>query len=73
MKTFDSFCCVCKEPANAPRGNFNAKRVTLCKKKRCRRQRKSELQREQRRQKNLPGLLEKKKARSRCSRKGKKS
>lgn len=53
-QTLDSHCVVCKCPAAAPRGNFNAKRVTLCLSPECRRQRKSELQRERRRQLVLP-------------------
>lgn len=37
----------------APQGNFNAQRISLCNKRKCRRQRKTELQRAQRRQKML--------------------
>jgi hypothetical protein len=55
MKTpkYDSHCIVCKKPCFAPRGNFNTQRVSLCKDKKCRRQRKTELQREARKQKDL--------------------
>ena len=50
---YDSHCIVCKRPAMAPKGNLNAKRVTLCQRKECRHKRKIELQRERRRQKEL--------------------
>lgn len=50
---FNSNCCVCKKPAMAPKGNFNAQRVTLCKRAKCRRLRKTKLQKERRRQKEL--------------------
>jgi hypothetical protein len=48
---YDSICIVCKRPAKSPGGNFNANDVTLCKRARCQRQRKTELQRARRRQK----------------------
>lgn len=51
---YDSHCCVCKKPCMAPRGNFNVNRVSLCTDKVCRRTRKTELQREARKQKELP-------------------
>lgn len=50
---FDSHCIVCKKPAFAPRGDWNRNTVTLCKSKKCHRKRKSELQKERRRQKEL--------------------
>lgn len=50
---FDSHCVECKKPCMAPRGNFNANRVSLCKSPKCRRSRKSALQREARKQKEL--------------------
>jgi len=49
-KKYDRHCCVCAAPCAAPRGNFNAKKVSLCGKKKCRLQRRSELQRERRKQ-----------------------
>jgi len=50
---FDSHCIICKRPATAPAGNFNAKKVTLCFRKKCRHQRKMELQKERRKQKKI--------------------
>lgn len=55
---FDSHCVVCKKPADSPKGNYNAKRVTLCKSVKCRHQRKIELQRARRAQKELFGKNE---------------
>jgi hypothetical protein len=55
---FDSHCIVCKKPAHSPKGNFNAKRVTLCKSVKCRHLRKIELQRARRAQKELFGKTE---------------
>ena len=53
---YDSHCIVCKKPAHSPKGNFNAQRVTLCERKKCIRQRRTELQRERRKQQVLPLL-----------------
>lgn len=50
---FDSHCVVCKRPAFAPKGNFNATKVTLCDRPKCIRQRRAELQRERRKQREL--------------------
>lgn len=50
---YDSHCIECGKPCMAPRGNLNANRVSLCKSKKCRRIRKTILQRERRRQKEL--------------------
>ena len=47
---FNSFCVICKTPANAPAGFSNVNKVTLCRSKKCRRTRKTCLQRERRRQ-----------------------
>jgi hypothetical protein len=55
---FDSHCVVCKKPAHSPKGNYNAKRATLCKSVKCRHLRKIELQRARRAQKELFGKLE---------------
>lgn len=49
----DSHCIICKAPATAPRGNWNAHLVTLCGKKSCRRLRKTQLQKERRKQLDL--------------------
>lgn len=49
----NSHCIICKKPATAPRGNFNAKKPTLCRSVKCRHTRKMELQRDRRRQKEL--------------------
>jgi len=49
-KKFNSFCIICKTPANAPAGFSNVNKVTLCRSKKCRRFRKTCLQREHRRQ-----------------------
>jgi hypothetical protein len=49
-KKFDSFCVVCKKPAQSPAGFSNVNKVTLCRAKVCRRQRKTELQKARRRQ-----------------------
>jgi hypothetical protein len=49
----NSHCIVCKQPATAPRGNYNAKKPTLCFRKKCRHTRKIELQRARRAQKEL--------------------
>ena len=43
-------CCECGKPTQPPSGNWNAQRVVLCDSKKCRRLRKSALQRERRRQ-----------------------
>lgn len=53
IQQFDSHCIECKRPCKAPRGNFNAQRVSLCKRKKCRRDRKTALQREARKQLDL--------------------
>lgn len=53
QRPFDSHCVECKQPCFAPRGNFNAHRVSLCKSKVCRRARKTALQREARKQLDL--------------------
>jgi hypothetical protein len=50
----NSYCCVCSAPCRAPRGNWNATRVSLCPSKVCRRKRKSALQKERRKQGILP-------------------
>ena len=50
---FNSHCEVCKKPAMAPEGNFNAKKITLCRNPKCHRRRKTELQKERRRQQLL--------------------
>jgi hypothetical protein len=47
---YDSHCVVCQKPCRAPRSNFHAKSVSLCKKAKCRRIRKTQLQKERRRQ-----------------------
>jgi hypothetical protein len=52
-KPFNSHCIICKQPCYAPKGNWNINLVSLCKKAKCRRQRKTELQREARRQREL--------------------
>jgi hypothetical protein len=52
-KPFNSHCAICKEPCHAPKGNWNINRVSLCHRTKCRRQRKTELQREARRQREL--------------------
>jgi hypothetical protein len=56
-KPFDSQCIVCKQPCYAPKGNWNINLVTLCKKAKCRRQRKTELQREARRQREFEQVV----------------
>jgi hypothetical protein len=50
----NSHCCECGRPCRAPRGNWNAKSVSLCSSVVCRRKRKSALQKERRKQKTLP-------------------
>ena len=50
---YNSHCEVCKRPCVAPRGNFNAQRISLCQRPECRRRRKTELQKERRRQQEL--------------------
>jgi hypothetical protein len=50
---FDSHCIICKRPCFAPKGNWNAKKVTLCASPKCFRQRKTELQKERRKQKKI--------------------
>jgi hypothetical protein len=50
-ETNNSHCVVCKKPCCAPRGNWNANSVSLCKSKKCRTQRRTELQRKRRKQK----------------------
>jgi hypothetical protein len=50
----NSFCCECGKACRAPRGNWNAQRVSLCSSKVCRRKRKSALQKERRKQTVLP-------------------
>ena len=55
---YDSHCVVCKKPAHSPKGNYNARRVTLCNSVKCRHQRKIELQRARRAQKELFGKTE---------------
>lgn len=52
-RKFDSHCVECGKPCMAPRGNFNASRVSLCKSPRCRRMRKTKLQKDRRRQQIL--------------------
>jgi hypothetical protein len=47
---YNSHCVVCKNPCRAPRSNFHANSVSLCKKAKCRRIRKTQLQKERRRQ-----------------------
>ena len=49
-RKYDSHCIVCKTPCFAPKGNFNAKRVTICGKKKCRNKRRAECQRNRRSQ-----------------------
>jgi hypothetical protein len=46
----NSFCIVCKKPARSPAGFSNVNKVTLCRSKKCRRFRKTVLQRNRRRQ-----------------------
>jgi hypothetical protein len=48
---YDSICVICQRPAKSPGGNYNANDVTLCKRAKCQRQRKTDLQRARRRQK----------------------
>jgi hypothetical protein len=48
---YDSICVICQRPARSPGGNYNANDVTLCKRAKCQRQRKTDLQRARRRQK----------------------
>jgi hypothetical protein len=50
---FDSHCIICKRPCFAPKGNYNAKSVTLCPSKECRTQRRTELQKKRREQKKM--------------------
>ncbi len=50
---YDSHCVVCKKPCRAPRGNFHANSVSICKRKKCQITRKTELQKERRRQRIL--------------------
>lgn len=49
-------CCECGKPTRAPKGNWNARKVVLCKSQTCRRKRKTALQKERRRQKELDSL-----------------
>jgi hypothetical protein len=74
-KKYNSHCIICKKPAHAPKGNFNARAVTLCKSKKCVRQRRTELQRERRKQKLLELTFEPIKAKEqvKLTRSGKKS
>jgi hypothetical protein len=53
---FDSHCIICKRPCFAPKGNYNAKSVTLCPSKKCRTQRQTELQKERRKQKKMKSI-----------------
>jgi hypothetical protein len=50
MKTKKLPCVECGKPTAPPKGNWNAQRVVICKAKKCRRQRKTALQKERRRQ-----------------------
>jgi predicted nucleic acid-binding Zn ribbon protein len=52
-KMYNSHCIVCKKPAMAPKGNFNANRATLCLSAKCRRRRKTQLQQVRRMQREL--------------------
>jgi hypothetical protein len=50
MKKNDTHCGVCRKPCQAPKGNWNAQAFVLCGKKKCRLQRRCELQRARRAQ-----------------------
>lgn len=50
---FDSHCEICKRACFAPRGNYNAKRISLCDRLPCIRKRRCELQRARRAQREL--------------------
>ena len=52
-------CVECGQPTTLPKGNWNARAVVLCESKKCRRKRKTALQKERRRQMTLT-LLESK-------------
>ena len=55
---YNSNCIECGKPAMAPKGNFHAKSVTLCKRPQCRRRRKTALQKERRKQKIMKFIVE---------------
>jgi len=52
-RCFDTCCVVCKKPCASPKGNFNANRVAICKREKCVLKRRTELQRERRKQMQL--------------------
>lgn len=50
---FNAVCSECGRKCMAPKGNWNAKRVVICKLQKCRRARKTALQKQRRKQKEL--------------------
>lgn len=53
MSKFNARCSECGRPCKAPTGNWNARTVVICRLKKCKRARKTALQRERRKQKEL--------------------
>lgn len=54
---FNSTCSECGKPCMAPRGNFNAQKVSLCSTGNCKRRRKTALQKNRRKQLSFQGLF----------------